>query len=117
MGGVVDPRAVGSVILARSGLPGFALPRGELVAGLGTFDHTADEPAAADRERREHELAGLALHGGRWRVPVVGLLLRQPPDRRPGDPSRASLPRPGGPRQVRVSTNRQTNGAETALIC
>src|SRR5947199_4275174 len=81
---------------ARSGLPGVALPRRELVAGLGTFDHAADEPAAAYRERREHVLADLALDGGRRRIPVVGLLFRQSQDRRHGDPSLARVwPDPG----------------------
>src|SRR5439155_13037714 len=80
----VDPP--GETRTARSGPRLRALPGRELVAGLGAFDHAADEPAAPDRERREHELADLALDSGRRRIPVVGLLLRQPPDRRHGDP-------------------------------
>src|SRR5438093_7066412 len=73
---------------ARSGLPGVALPRRELVAGLGTLDHAADEPAAPDGERREHELADLALDGGASARPGSSLA----PSTDPRPTARRSLP-------------------------
>ena len=55
-------------------------PSGELVAGGGRPDQPADQPAAAERKRREHVPATITPHPRFGRRPVARRFLRETPD-------------------------------------
>lgn len=82
-----DPRRTRIRVSAEIAAPGETLAlrgarasRGELVAGVRTADHAADEATPAVRERGPHELAVAAPSAGPLRRTVVRLRLRQSPN-------------------------------------
>lgn len=85
----------------------------EAVAGCGASDRSPNQPAPAQRQRREHVLAVVAPHVGRRGGPVVRRLLRKPPNPhdRPAsflfDPTHAiarwEANHPFGPSRARLS--------------